>query len=239
MSKRILTLTALLTLALALGRGNAEETLYDGIAAQVSLSNRSSGIEGADHQAAPQASLTWGDLSGYYASTTVAQTVWMQDTMAFDATVAAGRQIRFGDTAIDVSAGFAGLSVARAARGVPAYEATVRLSRDFGPLTFSAIGARASDDRLDGRTWYGASAVRLTLADWLAFRSDYGYRWADNLDTAHIRWDVGATADWRNISLDVRYVSNGLWAADPGLRQPTGDNAGLTALLTYNILKGF
>lgn len=213
-----------------------EDAGKSGFSAAAQLSNRADDTDGPDRQAAPQASLQWISSDGYYATTVLSKTSWQQQTLALNANLIAGRRLRFGDTVLDMHA-----SLMRAddplVRDTPNYEAVAMLSQKMGVVTVSAVGGNALQPGLYGRDWYGTALVRVRVSDWVSLSSGYGCRWQNGTDRMH--WDVGATAVWNVLSLDVRYSANDVSGSETGRPLFVGTHGGVTALLTYNLKKWF
>lgn len=105
-------------------------------------------------------------------------------------------------------------------------EPQVEISRKLGRLTLNGAAGWSGDVSGLGQEWRLRGGGALALTPWLSLSGHLGgFVGATGLDHDHAFYDVGATAAWKRLSLDVRYGGTTLsrtqcyythWC-DPGL----------------------
>jgi uncharacterized protein (TIGR02001 family) len=91
-------------------------------------------------------------------------------------------------------------------------EVAAALDHNFGKFSGTVQLAHTPDyyGGLDSATWFGAG-LEVPLNDWLTASANAGHQWFDNNagvglnDYGHV--DVGVTASWDILALDVRYIA--------------------------------
>lgn len=79
-----------------------------------------------------------------------------------------------------------------------------------GPLTFgSATTWSPEGSYASGETSTLTGHVKLKVTDWLDFGGQYGTHISNNSQDRKF-WDVGATAKWQQIAINIRYVDTDL-----------------------------
>ena len=80
------------------------------------------------------------------------------------------------------------------------------------------------------------------LNDWVSLSGNIGRQWVEDLNNAgtgypYTHWDLGATATWNNISLDIRYIDTDISRSTcEGFNGPKNNWCGPTVVgtITYN-----
>ena len=92
--------------------------------------------------------------------------------------------------------------------GGPAYglfEPEAEVSRTFGRLTLKAQLAWSPNySSNSGESWHQKATASFALTDWLSISGHYGRITIERGFERH-HFDIGATAKWRELSLDARY----------------------------------
>jgi len=116
-------------------------------------------------------------------------------------------------------------------------------SRSWGPFTTNFTWAYSPEFSLGGSTAnYLNGQVVVPVNDWLSFSGLVGHQWVQaakySASRDYTHYDIGATATWNSLSLDVRYVATDLSAAQCGafwMATPNACGSNVMATLTYNI----
>lgn len=123
-------------------------------------------------------------------------------------------------------------------------ELIAALNHDFGKFSGNLQFAYTPDyfGGTDSGVWLGGG-VALPINDWLSMSANVGYQWFDNNfgpapnvgipDYAH--GDIGLTATWEIVALDLRYVATDLSDADCFGGSTTCDSK---VVLTLTLTKG-
>ena len=91
----------------------------------------------------------------------------------------------------------------------------------------------------EGNALYGNATY--TILDWLSVSGNLGHQWAENAKLVGSRdytyGDIGATATWKGLALDIRYSGTDLGTAQCGAFYMATRHAcsgGVVATITYN-----
>jgi uncharacterized protein (TIGR02001 family) len=94
-------------------------------------------------------------------------------------------------------------------------EPQVEIARKFGRLTLNGAGGWEGDVSGRGQEWRLRGGGSLALIPWLSVGGHIGgFVGASGADHDHAFYDVGATASWKRISLDLRYGGSSLALKD-------------------------
>lgn len=121
------------------------------------------------------------------------------------------------------------------------FEGSAAVSHTFDNLTLT--GTVAVSPNFFGETgtgvWLNGNASYV-VNDWVTVSGNVGHQWADKLDNAgtgfpYTQWDLGATATWNKISLDVRYVDTSISKSTcEGFNGPRNNWCGATVVGTLS-----
>jgi len=90
-------------------------------------------------------------------------------------------------------------------------EPQVTVARTDGKATIEAAGGWETDASGRGQEWRLRAGASYAIAPWLAFGADLGdFLGATGADHDHVFYDLGVTASWRRLSVDVRYGGSSL-----------------------------
>ena len=176
-------------------------------AASVTSDYRYDGFSESNRQPTWQATLHCWRKDGLYAGTMLTG-VNFEDRprTSSELDVYVGRHIAVWGSDLNLEALFATFPNQRT--GGPSYgfaEPSVELAHTFGKLTLgSLVGWSPNDSGNSGQAWHVRQSASYALTDWLSVSGRLGRWWiARGQDRDH--YDVGATASWRRLKLDVRY----------------------------------
>jgi uncharacterized protein (TIGR02001 family) len=118
-----------------------------------------------------------------------------------------GRQLAWRNTKLTLDLLYASFPDKRApGPGYDIVEPQADLSRPFGRLTLDGAAGWQTDISGRGDEWRLRAGALYALAPWLSVSGHLGqFLGAVGADHDHAFYDVGATATWRRLSLDVRY----------------------------------
>lgn len=183
------------------------------------------GVSQNDTDPAPQASLNWEGGQGFYLGTWASKVNFNDGPSGFGTSkhntgvewdIYGGKHIDLDGTDLNIQAYYYAYPDHDAsAPGLPNYsyfEGIAALSHSFDELTLTSTIAISPDYFGDaGRgIWIGGTAS-YTVNDWISVSGNVGHQWVEDLNGAeygypYTHWDLGVTATWNNISLDVRYI---------------------------------
>lgn len=211
------------------------------------------GISQNDREFAPQATLNLTGPEGFYIGVWGSKTNWnlnVAGSPSYETDIYFGKNTDlFGLANWNAQVYFYGYPDARttginfATPNASFVELINTLSRSWGPLTTNLTWAYTPNFSLGGGTgnYLNGQAI-VPVNDWLAFSAAYGHQWVQaakysgSRDYSH--WDIGATATWNSLSLDIRYVDTDLSQAQCGafwMATPKACGSNVMATLTYNI----
>jgi uncharacterized protein (TIGR02001 family) len=197
------------------------------------------GITQDKKDVSPQGSLNWTGPDGFYAGTWLSKVNWDgHNNPSLEMDIYAGKHFDLDGTDLNVEAYY--YSYPEYSLPGPAasyYETIVQLSHTFGPLTLTATGANSPEWSLDGGTgWYAEGTASYAVNDWLSISGNLGHQWVAAAPSDYTHYDIGATATWKSLTLDARYVGTDIKAADTSfwIGVPKGATPGFVATLTYN-----
>jgi len=211
------------------------------------------GISQNDRQPAPQATVNISGPEGFYVGTWASKTNWLLNAAgspSYEWDVYFGKNTDlFGFANWNAQVYYYGYPDAQttglnaATPNASFVELINTLSRSWGPLTTNLTWAWTPNFSLGGGTGnYLNGQVVVPVNDWLSFSGAFGHQWVQaakysgSRDYSH--WDIGASATWNSLTLDVRYVDTDLSAAQCGAFWMATANAcgsNVMATLTYNI----
>jgi uncharacterized protein (TIGR02001 family) len=121
------------------------------------------------------------------------------------------------------------------------YETIVQLSHGFGAVTTTVTGTWSPQFTLgSGDGFYVAGNASWAVTDWLAISGTVGHQWIELAPgSGYTHWDIGATATWKNLVFDARYVDTDIGTGAcvgfymPGFHNNCG--GGFVGTVTYNI----
>jgi uncharacterized protein (TIGR02001 family) len=199
------------------------------------------GISQSDNKPAVQGAITLSHSSGFYVST------WGSSASAGNSTV------NIGGTEIDVYGGyakeFAGVKVDvgvygylyPGASGLNYYEVYGNLSKSFGPVG-AKVGvyfAPNQKNTVKDNTYVFGELGTAIPGTPLSLHSHLGYTsGAFDYTKAYLDYSVGASASWKNLSLDLSWVDTNVSKSDATL-SPFADQTGTPSPFeTYRAAKG-
>lgn len=219
-----------------------EWTLVGSLAAQSDYRFR--GISQSDRNPVPQGMLTLNGPDGFYLYTWTSQINWQLDgkneNPSIEWDIAGGKHFDLGGTDLNVEAYEYAYPDAKTFGGPAAsyFEGIFTLTHAFGPLSLDAVYAVSPEFTLGSGTGnYVEGQAAYTVNDWLAISANVGHQWVQLAPSDYTHADIGATATWKQFSLDARYVGTTIKKADcaafwMGTRNACG--GGFVATLTYN-----
>jgi len=121
------------------------------------------------------------------------------------------------------------------------FEGSAALSHTFDNLTVGATVAVSPDFFGESGTgvWLGGTASYV-VNDWVTVSGNVGHQWAETLNNAgtgfpYTHWDLGVTATWNGISLDLRYIDTSINKGTcEGFNGPRNNWCGPTAVATVS-----
>ena len=198
--------------------------------------HRFEGLSNSDRHATVEASLYLWRPDKWFAGTTLNG---VDNGASYEIDLYGGRSFDVHGTQLPVQA-LTSLFPDKKDNGAPTYDfvqASLALSRRFGPLTFGAKAAwTPAASAGAGEAWSTSVRAEAPVARWLTFSGQLGRRDAE-LGQDRTWWDLGGTLFWRDFALDVRYV-----ATDLSRAQCFGTDwcvNAFTAKLTWHIPNGY
>lgn len=213
--------------------------------AAVTSDYRFRGISNSDKNFAAQAGVTFNHESGLYIGAW-ASTVNFRDNVFFaggpetttELDLYGGYTFDLGDLGVDISAVYYDYpNSAWSGYDYPYWEGVLKLSYAVGDLGLTGQVAYSPDffgiGTDDG--WYVAGGASYPVADWLSVSGNYGYQDVSGvLGFNYSHWDLGATATYKDLSFDVRYIDTDTACVTSG-----GDWCGSTVVATLSWAASF
>lgn len=218
------------------------------ITANVAVTNdyRFRGISQSDRDPAPQGSVTVSGPEGFYVS------AWAS-RVDFDPTNVGNPYVEldiYGGKHTDlwgVDWNLMPYYYAYPAQNFPGapqadyFELINQLTKAFGPVTLQATYAYSPSFTFrTGEGNYLAGMASYTINDWLSISGNVGHQWVENARLVGSRdytWgDIGVTATWKGIALDLRYSGtdlNGPQCAAFYMTTTSACKGGFVASLNY------
>jgi uncharacterized protein (TIGR02001 family) len=202
------------------------------------------GISQSKRDPVPQGSLNLSGPDGFYVGTWLSKINWQlggtNDNPSIEWDIYGGKHFDLGGTDLNVEAYEYAYPDASQSKGSPEasfFEGIFQLSHAFGPVTLTGTVAVSPEFSLGGGTgvFYGGTAA-YTLTDWLSISGNVGHQEVDLAPSGYTYEDIGATATWKSLSLDARYVNNDIGKVNcaafwMGTKNACG--SGFIATLTY------
>lgn len=249
-----LTKTVLGAMAIAssfAGTASAQESDF-ALAASLAVQSdyRFRGISQNNREVAPQASLTLTGPEGFYASAWGSKTDWALNqpgSPSYELDLTFGKNTDlFGFANLNTYVLYYAYPDAKtpgiALRNASFVEFGAAVSRSWGPFSTTFTYAHSPNFALSGGEGnYVSANLSVPVNDWLSFGGTFGRQWVENIiptSKNYNHWDIGATATYRSLALDVRYVDTNLSAGQCAafwMATPSACSSGVMATLTYNI----
>ncbi len=203
------------------------------------------GISQSDRNPVPQGSLNLTGPDGFYIGTWMSQINWQLDSKnenpGVEWDIYGGKHFDLDGTDLNVEAYEYAYPDANTFGGAAAsyFEGIFTVSHTFGPVALDAVYAVSPQFTLGSGTGnYIEGQSVITLNDWLTVSANVGHQWVQTAPSDYTHGDVGATATWKQFSLDARYVSTSINKRDcanfwMGTRNAC--SGGFVATLTYNV----
>lgn len=213
------------------------------------------GISQNDTDPAAQASLNWSGPYGFYVGSWASKinfndgpsgafTAHHNSSVEWD--IYGGKHIDIAGSDLNIEAYYYAYPDHSGFPGTADYsyfEAIAALSHTFDQLTLTGSVAVSPDYFGDTGTgvWIGGTASYV-LNDWVSLSGNIGRQWVQDLNNSgtgypYTHWDLGATATWNNISLDIRYIDTNISKSTcEGFNGPKNNWCGPTVVgtITYN-----
>ena len=204
------------------------------------------GISQSDRNPVPQGALNLTGPDGWYVGTWMSQINWQvgkNENPGIEWDIYGGKHFDLGGTDLNVEAyeyAYPDYNTTYVA-GKPAasyFEGIFTLTHAFGPVSIDAVYAVSPQFTLGtGTAHYLEGQTIITIADWLTVSANIGHQWVQTAPADYTHSDVGATATWKQFSLDARYVSTTIKKSDCAAFWMGTKNAcggGFVATLSYN-----
>jgi len=178
----------------------------DGFSGYVTLATdyRFRGISNSDKSAAAQGSINY-TMDGWYGGAW-ASNVDFNDSTNFELDLYAGKHIDLDGTDLNLEAYYYAYPDAPSGANYSYFEGIVGLSHDFDALSLGVTAAYSPEFfGHTGDAFYVSGSAKYAINDWLSVSTNVGHQWID-LGTDYTHWDFGATATWKSLAFDVRYV---------------------------------
>ena len=204
------------------------------------------GISQSNRQIVPQGSLNLSGPDGFYIGTWLSKINWQlngtNQNPGVEWDIYAGKHFDLGGTDLNVEAyeyAYPDAQILKGGAAASYFEGIFTLSHTFGPVALDAVYAVSPTFSLGGGTGnYLEGQSVLTLNDWLTASANIGHQWASNIPVDYSHFDAGATASWKGISLDLRYLGTDLSkvnCATYWMGTKNACSAGFAATLSYTI----
>ena len=203
------------------------------------------GISQSNRDPVPQGSLNLTGPDGFYVGTWLSKINWQlngtNDNPGVEWDIYGGKHFDLDGTDLNVEAYEYAYPDATIIKGTPAasyFEGIFTLSHTFGPEALDIVYAVSPQFSLGGGTGnYIEGQSVLTVTDWLTVSANIGHQWVELAPSDYTHADAGATATWKSLSLDLRYLGTNLSKANCGFYMGTKNacGAGFAATLTYNV----
>ena len=204
------------------------------------------GISQNSREATPEVGLNWTLPQGFYASLWSAKTNWGGNNPSFELDIYGGKHFDLGGTDLNIEAYYYSYPDAKVwfpgAHTSSYYETIVQLSHTFGPLSVTVTGTNSPQWSIVGGTgWYTSGMASYALTDWLSVSGTVGHQWVDTTllkPNNYTHWDLGATATWKSLAVDARYVATDIGKANCStywMGTKNACQAGFKAMLTYTV----
>ena len=207
------------------------------------------GISQSNRQPVPQGALNLTGPDGFYVGTWASQINWklngpsigvghVNPSIEWD--IFGGKHFDLGGTDLNVEAYEYAYPDAKILPGTPAasfFEGIFTLSHTFGPLALDAVYAISPQFSLGGGTGnYIEGQAVMTVNDWLTVSTNIGHQWVALAPTDYTHSDVGATATYKQLSLDLRYFNTNLNRTNCGFYMNTKNacTGNFVATLSFN-----
>jgi len=221
LTKIVLTTAALLGSAtVALGQAAPSWSLAASIDAQSDYRFR--GISQSNKKLVPQGALNLTGPDGWYIGTWASKINWdlagKNDNPSIEWDIYAGKHFDLGGTDLNVEAyeyAYPDASQPVGSKDASFFEGIFTLSHTFGPLALDAVYAFSPEFSLGGGTGHYVEGQGIfTVNDWLTVSANVGHQWVENAPSDYTHADIGATASWKGVSFDARYVTTDIGAAN-------------------------
>lgn len=208
------------------------------------------GISQNNREVAPQASLSLAGPEGFYASAWGSKTDWALNqpgSPSYELDLTFGKNTDlFGFANLNTYVLYYAYPDAKtpgiALRNASFVEFGAALSRSWGPFSTTVTYAHSPNFALSGGEGnYLSGNVSVPVNDWLTLGGTFGRQWVENIIPAsknYNHWDIGATATYRSLALDLRYVDTNLNNAECAsfwMATPNACGSTVMATLTYSI----
>lgn len=202
------------------------------------------GVSQNSRDVTPQGALNLTGPDGWYIGAWASQIDWQMggvDNPNVELDVFGGKHFALGD-GWDLNASAYGYIYPDANTfGGPAasfFEGIFTIGKAFGSVYVDAVYAVSPEFSLGGGvSHYVEGQTVITLTDWLTVSGNVGHQWVELAPTDYTHADIGATATWKGLSLDLRYVGTSLNKADCGFYMGTKNAcaAGFVGTIGYSI----
>jgi uncharacterized protein (TIGR02001 family) len=250
LTKALLGAMALTSIA---GAAHAQDASPFSMSAAVAVQSdyRFRGISQNDREPAPQATINVTGPEGFYAGVWGSKTNWAlngANSPSYEVDFYFGKNTDlFGFANWNAQVYYYGYPDARTP-GVGTSNASFlelinTFSKDWGGLTTNFTWAYSPEFSLGGGTsnYLNGQAV-IPLNDWLTVSGLVGHQWVQGAkyfgSSDYTHYDIGFTATWKSLALDLRFIDTDLSKAQCGaFYMSTANACGSTvvATLTYNI----
>lgn len=204
-------------------------SLSAGVAVQSDYRFR--GISQGARQIAPQATLTITGPDGWYGTLWTSKTDWGvtrpdggTNNPSFELDEYIGKHTDLWGTDLNIEAYYYSYPDYNAGKGLGLpkasyFEAITQLTHTFGPLTLTGTWAYSPEFAVGGGTGnYLEGTAAYAVNDWLTVSGNVGHQWVqaakfylnNGSDGDYTHYDIGATAVYKSLSLDVRYVGTNM-----------------------------
>jgi len=204
------------------------------------------GISQNAKKGAAQGSLNLSGPDGWYIGTWLSQVDFDpsegSDNPSLEWDIFGGKHFDLGDsTDLNVEAYYYSYPAAVVPAGSPKVsyvEGIFQLSHTFFGVAATGTYAISPEGSLGGGvTHYLALGLSYPVMDWLSVSGNVGHQWVAAAPTDYTHADFGATATWKSLSLDGRYVTSDIGATNCKFFMATRNacSGGFVATLTYNM----
>ncbi|HWF64404.1 MAG TPA: TorF family putative porin [Rhizomicrobium sp.] len=232
------------TIALAEDAPAPSWSLAGSLAAQSDYRFR--GISQSNKKLVPQGSLNLSGPDGFYVGTWASKINWdlngVNDNPSIEWDIYGGKHFDLGGTDLNVEAyeyAYPDASQPKGSKAASFFEGIFTLSHTFGPLALDVVYAVSPQFSLGGGTGnYIEGQGTFTITDWLTISGNVGHQWVENAPSDYTHADIGATATWKMLSLDARYVTTDIGKVNCAAFWMGTKNAcsgGFVGTVTWNI----
>lgn len=181
---------------------------------------RYDGVSLTGQRPAPQASLYWWRPDKFYGGVWVSRVDFSDlgdSTTSLEVDVYGGRHFDLGRTQLTLEGMYSFFPDKRIPG--PTYNfvtVKARARRSVGAFTFGGATAWVPEASYGaGAAWRTAGEASHTWAAWLTTSGQVGRRWSEGAANRTF-WDLGATAVWKRIAVDLRYSDTNLGFSECG-----------------------